>query len=154
MNDKGTLKFCEWSKLPDYTKDGKLTFEVTIRVDEEGIEGGEPKPDFSRFLTEQPGITNRVLLVSDTRIYVSKDVGSFFFDDLKYIFFSCCPFSRRISTTSLMAHSRSATRKKSQSRVSIRSNSCCFSNRSTHLETQFQVVFIYLFILPFILFRL
>ena len=72
------IELIEWSKLPSYTKDGKFTVEVTIKVDKEGIRGGARKPDFSRFLTEKHGVSSRLLLVSGVRIYVSKEVGFLF----------------------------------------------------------------------------
>src|SRR3569623_1447997 len=40
----GIQKFCEWSKLPAFIKNGRLTLQVTITVDKKAI-GGEPHPE-------------------------------------------------------------------------------------------------------------
>jgi len=75
----GCKKFCDWSKLPNYTKNGKILLEVTIQVEPESLVGGDPTSYYQHFLVEQPGINNRVLLVSGIRIYVIREVSVFIF---------------------------------------------------------------------------
>ena len=44
MNSWGSQKFCEWSKLPSYVKDGKLNLDVCLVVLKETCKGGTLPP--------------------------------------------------------------------------------------------------------------
>lgn len=70
--------FCVWSDLLNHVKDGKISMNVTITVDEDTI-GGEPHPDFQKFL--QPNAkTNGVLVIQGVKVYVNKEVFIFGFE--------------------------------------------------------------------------
>lgn len=72
-NACGVEKLCKWSELPKYVKNGKFTIETTVIVDRYSIEG-LVIPEFMQFLAEQPGFSDRILIIKDTRIHVSSGV--------------------------------------------------------------------------------
>ena len=80
----GIPDFCEWSELPKYTKNGKLTMEISIQVHPDSLVGDDPSHYYSRFLVEPPGLYNRIIMVENTRVYVYQEVR--FFKDVFFYF--------------------------------------------------------------------
>lgn len=65
------MQVVEYSK-----KGGQLTMNVTIKVDPDGLVGGDPTTYFSKFLT--PRKVGRIIVINNVCIYVNKEVGLMF----------------------------------------------------------------------------